>query len=123
MIKPYVDRVPLEDITELRASLLINNTVIPLNDFLQDYIANILFAIAKSLGDTPSDVTISINSDGLRIFTNSGEISFMGDFAKQMIENTIKGMLSPLKGILWLQNIIITAKEGTSCLSIERLKE
>jgi hypothetical protein len=123
MIKPYVDRVPLEDITELRASLLINNTVIPLNDFLQDYIANILFAIAKSLGDTPSDVTISINSDGLRIFTNSGEISFMGDFAKQMIENTIKGMLSPLKGILWLQNIIITAKESTSCLSIERLKE
>lgn len=98
----------------MRASLLVNNTIIPLNDFVQDYVANILFAIAKSFGNTPSNVIININPDGIRIFTDSEEMSFKGDFAKQMIENTIKGMLSPLKGVFWQQNITITAKENNT---------
>ncbi len=95
----------------MRTSLLVNNHVVPLNDFTQSYIANVLCAIADSFGMDSKYVTICIEEDGLCIYTESGEVKIIKDFAKQLIENTIKGMLSPLKGVLWLQKITITSKK------------
>ncbi|MEW6739671.1 MAG: hypothetical protein ACOYU2_01445 [Nitrospirota bacterium] len=96
----------------MKTSLLVNNRVVPLNDFTQNYIANVLCAIARSLGYNPRNVTICIEYDELRIYTENGEIDIKKDFAKTLIQNTLKGMLSPLKGILWFQKITITANAG-----------
>jgi hypothetical protein len=93
----------------LKASLLVNDNIIPLNDFTQSYIANILSAIVRSLGTESENVTVLIDSDKLHIYTEKGELDIKRDFARQLIGNTIKGMLSPMRGVLWLQNIRITA--------------
>lgn len=100
----------MEDITPLKTSLMVNNYVIPLNDFVQGYVANILFAIAKSFGISPNSVTVCVDSEDFHVYTDKGEIDISKkDFARQLIESTVKGMLSPLKGIFWLQKITITS--------------
>ena len=35
------------------------------------------------------------------------------DFAKQLVKNTVKGMLSPLKGVFWFREISITSVKST----------
>lgn len=96
----------------MNASLLVNNTAIPLDNFTRDYIANVLRAIAYSLRIDSTDVTICIKPNELHIYTEKGEVGLIKDFAKQLIENTIKGMLSPLKGVFWLKIITITSMES-----------
>lgn len=99
-----------EVIILLKTSLMVNNNIIPLNDFMQDYIANILCAITKSFNVSCSNVTICTDNDEFHIYTELGEIDMSKKvFARQLVESTVKGMLSPLKGILWFQKITITA--------------
>lgn len=109
-------------ITKMKTNLLVNNNIIPLNDFTQSYIANILCGIARSLGDDSSNITICIEPEEIHISTEKGELDVKRDFVKQLIQSTIKGMLSPLKGIFWLQNITITSKPESE-LQAEILKE
>lgn len=100
-----------EDITELKTSLLVNNNIVPLNDFTQAYIANILCAIVHSFGIDSDTVTVCVDAEGFHIHTDEGEIDISKkDFARQLIESTVKGMLSPMKGVFWMQNITITSK-------------
>lgn len=100
----------MEDIIPLKTSLMVNNNIVPLNDFVQNYIANILGAIANSFDVSCENVTICADGDEFHIYTDNGEIDISKkDFARQLIESTVKGMLSPLKGIFWLQKITITA--------------
>lgn len=100
----------MEVITPLKTSLMVNNKLVPLNDFMQDYIANILCAIVKSFGISCNNVTICADADEFYIYTENGEIDISKrDFARQLIESTVKGILSPLKGIFWFQKITITA--------------
>ncbi|WP_203473641.1 hypothetical protein [Dissulfurispira thermophila] len=95
----------------MKTSLMVNNNIVPLNDFMQDYVANILWAIVKSFDVSCSNVTICADADEFHIYTDKGEIDISKkDFARQLIESTVKGMLSPLKGIFWFQKITITAK-------------
>ena len=96
----------------MKASLSVNNAEIPLNDFTQNYIANVLCAIAHSLGADSRIVTISIEQKDLHVYTESGEVEITKDFTRQMIENTIKGMLSPLKGVFWLRTITLMGKDS-----------
>ncbi|HAK88340.1 MAG TPA: hypothetical protein DHV16_03390 [Nitrospiraceae bacterium] len=101
----------------MNTSLSVNNNVIPLNEFTQNYIANILCGIARSFGIDSDSVTVLVDAEGFHIHTVEGEIDISKkDFAKQLIESTLKGMLSPLKGVFWMQNITITGK-------IDRLQE
>ncbi len=59
-----------------------------------------------------TNVTICIKDDEIHIYTESGEVDIKKDFTRQLIKNTIKGMLSPLKGVLWLKEISITSTES-----------
>lgn len=92
-------------------SPLVNDYVIQLNEFTQDYIGNILRGIVLSLGQDSRDITVYIDKTELHIYTENGEIQIMKDFARSLIESTIKGILSPLKGVFWLERITITSKE------------
>lgn len=95
----------------MKTSLSVNDNIIPLNEFTQNYIANILCGIARSFGIDSDAVTVRVDAEGFHVHTVSGEIDISKkEFAKQLIESTVKGMLSPLKGVFWMQNITITSK-------------
>lgn len=94
----------------LKTSLIVNDNSIPLNAFTQDYIGNILRGIAMSLGHDSCDVIIQIDEGGLRISDEKGAFPALNYFKKLLIESTVKGFLSPLKGIIWFQNITISVQ-------------
>jgi len=94
--------------------LLCNDQEIELNGFTQRYIANIIIGIARSFGDSSQDIAAYIDDDELRFDSSRGQLNIEKDFAKELIQSTIKGMLSPLRGIFWDQKIkiIVTADTG-----------
>jgi len=85
---------------------------VPLNEFTQSYIGNVLRGIVLSLGYDSRDITIHIDEAELRIYTEKGEVPLLKDFTRLLIESTIKGILSPLKGVFWLQRITIASKNA-----------
>lgn len=95
----------------MKANLVVNDYIVPLNDFTQNYIGNVLKGIVFALGHDSSRVTVNIDGTDLYIKTDKGDLSIMKDFTRLLIESTIKGVLSPLKGVIWLQRITITCKE------------
>lgn len=94
----------------MKTSLSVNNNIIPLNEFTQNYIANVLCGVVRSFGIDPDTIMVCVDAEGFRVYTDKGAIDVSKkDFARQLIESTIKGTLSPLKGIFWMQNIVITS--------------
>lgn len=85
-----------------------NDQEIPLNSFTQRYIANMIIGIARSFGDLSQDIVVYITDDDIRVESSIGQLNIEKDFAKELIQSTIKGILSPLKGIFWRQQIKIT---------------
>jgi len=102
--------VQREDTTLWKTNLMVNDYVVPLNRFTQTYIGNILRAMALSLGYNPKEVSAYIDGDEVRLYTEEGEIPIVREFAKAMVTSTVKGVLSPLKGIFWLQRISINTR-------------
>jgi len=93
----------------MKTRLSVNNNVIPLNEFTQKYIGNVLYGITRSFGIEPDTVMVCADAEGFHVYTDKGEINVSKKgFARQLIESTIKGALSPLNGIFWMQNIVIT---------------
>lgn len=95
----------------MKTQLLVNDLVIPLNDFTQLYIGNILRGIATSLGCPEERVSINIDADGLNLFAGYSGIQIEQGFTREIVESTVKGMLSPLKGVVWIEKVIITTSE------------
>ncbi|GBD99309.1 hypothetical protein BMS3Abin07_01344 [bacterium BMS3Abin07] len=93
-----------------KTKLLVNDEFIPLNDFTQRYIGNILRGIAEALGYSSRKVTIIIEPDDLKIFCGEEAVPIQKDFARLIVESTIKGVLSPLNGIFWLERISIVTE-------------
>ncbi len=82
-----------------------------MNEFTQRYLGNILLAIARSLGIESKVVSFYIMPAGLKLSADNREIPLRKDFVRQIIESTIKGSISPLKGVFWLERITITTRE------------
>ncbi len=95
----------------MQTTLLVNDQVIPLNDFTQKYLGNVIRGIVLALGQDSQDIRIYIDDSGLRLYSEVGELPLLRDFPKIIIESTIKGMLSPLKGIFWFGRISISCKK------------
>lgn len=94
----------------LKTELLCNNHSVKLNNFTQKYIADIVASIAKSLGSEPEEVILIVGENGVSVKCDDKQLKMEKDFVGNLILNTVKGMLSPLKGILWGRDIIITVK-------------
>jgi hypothetical protein len=106
----------------MQTQLSVNDIIIPLNEFTQRYIGSVMMAIAISLipsislsseGELvgfPDKVCLYIDSENLAITANSEEVPVKKDFSRNIIESTIKGMLSPLKGVVWLERITISTR-------------
>ncbi|RMG02610.1 MAG: hypothetical protein D6726_07225 [Nitrospirae bacterium] len=95
----------------MKTTLFVNDMVIPLNDFTQQYIGKILVGIAESLGYTGQRINLYIEPSDLNLFTDDTQVPIRKEFVRLLIESTIKGVLSPLKGIFWLQRITITTEK------------
>lgn len=91
--------------------VLVNDQVIPLNDFTQKYLGNVIRGIVLALGQDPQEIRLYIDDSGLRIYTEAGEVPLLREFPKIIIESTIKGVLSPLKGIFWFGKISLSWKK------------
>lgn len=106
-----VNLVPREGTTDLKTELLVNDMVIPLNDFTQRYIGNVLRGIALSLGCSGEKVSIDFDSNGLNLYSGDNDIQIKKAFPSAIIISTVKGMLSPLKGVVWAEKVMITTRE------------
>ncbi|NOX21340.1 MAG: hypothetical protein GXO99_08850 [Nitrospirae bacterium] len=95
----------------MKTNLVVNDTIVPLNPFTQRYIGNILKAITLSLGYEARKVNLCIDQDDLRLYADDQEVPIKKEFVKLIIESTIKGILSPLKGIFLLERILISSTE------------
>lgn len=99
-----------EATTLWKTMLTVNDHVVPLNKFTQTYIGNILRGICLSLGRDCREVVLYIDDENMMIQTDRGDVPVIRNFAKDIITSTIKGVLSPLKGIFWLQRISINSR-------------
>ena len=106
-----VNLIHREGHTDLKTELLVNDMVIPLNNFTQQYIGNILKGIALSLGCTGEKVSIDFDSHGLNFYSGDNDIQIKKAFPSAIIINTVKGMLTPLKGVVWADKVMITTRE------------
>lgn len=93
---------------KLKTHLLVNDMIIPLNDFTQQYIGNVMIGIAASLGANSKKIKCSLNKDDLKIFAGAQEVHVRKEFVHTMVTSTLKGIVSPLKGIGLIENINIT---------------
>lgn len=99
-----------EGVFQLRTSVIVNDTIIPLNGFTQNYIGNVLRSIAVSLGHPSKAVAVHIDRTGLCIYTEEGELPLLKDFAGLLVENTVKGLISSLRGVSWFQSLTVTTE-------------
>ena len=98
--------------TDLKTQLLVNDMVIPLNDFTQLYIGNILRGIATSLGCWGKKISMDIDPQGLNLYSEDTDVQIRKkEFAREIVESTVKGMLSPLHGVVWLGKVTIITRE------------
>ncbi len=100
-----------EGITRLKTELIVNDTVIPLNRFTQDFIGNVVLSISTTLGFRAKKVSLTIATGNIRIVADDSEVPINKDFVRRIVESTIYGAISPLKGVFWLGNIRITTEE------------
>lgn len=100
----------MADITQLKTSVFVADSDIPLNRFTHVYVGNEVRGIVRALGQDAKDITININGADIKIFTEEGEVSLHKDFARKIVEGSLKGILSPLKGIDWNKQITIKCK-------------
>ncbi len=95
----------------MQTHVIVNERVIPLNDFTQKYVGSVLKGIVSSLGFNGKEYKVFIDCNELAIFIDDKEVPLRKDFSRLLARSTIKGMLSPLKGIPFFENINITITE------------
>jgi hypothetical protein len=91
-------------------SLSIKEKTIPLNEFTQKYIGNVINGIVSALGVEGNEYRIFIDGRRLVIFVDDTEVPLKKEFPRLIIRGTIKAMLSPLKGIAFFEDIMVVVK-------------
>ena len=95
---------------ELNTRLFVRGNPVPLNDFTQRYIGNVINGIVSALGAEGNEYRVFIDGGRLEIFVDGIEIPLRKEFPRLIIRGTIKAMLSPLKGIAFFEDIMIVVK-------------
>lgn len=111
MVNICAEPVPMEGITELKTTLMVNDMVIPLNDFTQVFLGNVLRGMAISLGSRSNDVGFNIDVNDLTLYSDDTNIEIKDESTRQMMVSTVKGMLSSIKGVVWLERVSLTTRE------------
>lgn len=96
---------------KVKTQLMVNETVVQLSEFAQLYVGSILRAIASSLGSSGNKITLDLDDQGLNLYSGDDSVPIGNDFASEIIESTVKGMLSGMKGVVWFEKITIVTHE------------
>jgi hypothetical protein len=101
----------MSDTIKLQTLLLVNDFIIPLNDFTQQYIGNVMSGIVASLGFSSTRIVFSLNNDELKLFAGDKEVPVKKDFVRQIVTSTIKGVLSPLEGFHYINKLSLSISD------------
>lgn len=95
----------------MKTTLMVNDIVIPLSDFTQAYLGNVLRGMALSLGSRGNDVGFNIDVNELTMYSDDTNIEIKDESTRLMIVSTVRGMLSSIKGVVWLGKVTLTTRE------------
>ena len=92
-----------------QVSLMVNDSPIPLDYFVQGFIDHTVDGILAALEDTGEIKTLDISIDGdeVKIILNNATVP-INYFVNKIIRNTIVGMISSLKGVSEISKINIS---------------
>ncbi len=85
--------------------------VIPLDDFNQMYIGNILKGIATTLGHSGHKFSISLDRGGCFMRSDNRDVEIENECCSEIVKGTVRGMLSSLKGVFWHEKVTIITDE------------
>ncbi len=92
-------------------SLLVNDTPIPLDYFVQGFIDRVIGAMLTTLEGTGEVKTLDIAIDGGEVTINLNDNMVpINLFVSNIFRNTIVGMLSPLKGVGTIDKVNISIR-------------
>jgi hypothetical protein len=86
---------------------MINDMVIPLDDFNQLYIGNILNGIALTLGCSGDRISIRLDREGCVMHSEEMDVDIDNEYCNEIVKGTVRGMLSSLKGVFWHEKVTI----------------
>ena len=84
----------------MNVQAVIDDSNVPLNPFIEEYIAAVFYAAAGTLRgvDNPKRLEFVIHKDDLQITSDGTPVEFDG-FAQVIIADTLKAALKHLKGV------------------------
>jgi|GEM_PF-2393908 len=84
----------------MKARAIVDDGSVPLNPYIEEYIAAIFFAAASTLRgvDDPKELEFVIHGDKLHITSDGTPVEFTG-FAKVIVADTLIATLKHLKGV------------------------
>jgi hypothetical protein len=93
-------------------SLIVNDTPIALNDFVQNYIDHVVSAILASLRGTAEieGIELAIEGDQVSVVLNHAAVH-LNPFVTRIIRSTMLGMVSSLKGVSDITRIRVNIKK------------
>jgi len=98
---------------KLGAEIKVNKWDVPLNNFTQRYIKNVVKGIVSSFGYRGKEIQIYLDfrakthKKDILIKVDDNEIVFGDDPSRYLVIGTLKGMLSSIKGIPFFENVHI----------------
>ncbi|MFC2005904.1 hypothetical protein ACFLVG_02970 [Chloroflexota bacterium] len=106
---PKVERRKLRMIEQV--SLLVNDTPIELDNFVQGFIYHTMDGILAALKGTGEikSLDVSIEEDKVTVNLNDATVR-INPFVNKIIRNTIVGMVSSLKGVSEIKKVNINIK-------------
>ncbi len=89
----------------MNTNLIVNNTIVPLDELTQNYMGNVLKGIAASLGVNGSEINLLINKETLYISADCEDVIIDEYCMHYLIKCTIKGMISSFEDIPCFETI------------------
>jgi len=85
---------------KLKASLLVNNISIDLNDYSEQFLANTVMGAVSSLkgAEDIRNLELYLEQGNVRVTADGNELS-LTPFPNDIIANTVIGLVSSLKGV------------------------
>ena len=92
----------------MNVELAVNYTPVNIEDFIQQFIGNVVTSMLDSLKgtDKAEDIKLSIKGDSVDITVNGNDIQ-INAFTNDFVRNTVIGMVSSLKGVDQIDNLEI----------------
>jgi len=95
-----------------KVSLSVNDMPVPVEDFVQDFIRNVVIGMLTVLkgAEKMQSIELAIKGDIVVINVNNASVR-ANPFVNRFIKNTVLGMVSSLKGVSQIDRLEISITE------------